>query len=135
VTIEMPEMEIPETPSLALRAKALLNDVRDLVSDHLELAALEARRARSGVARMVGAAVVISVLWVTAWLALVAGAVVWAASAGVPWAGALAIAALVNVIAGVAIALWIRTQAGELLFPATLRQLRRDVPATSGEIA
>lgn len=124
---------MPEPPSLALRAKALARGVRDLVCDHLELAALEARRAGAGFARMVCAAVVISILWVSAWLALVAGAIVWATSAGVPWPAALAIAAVVNVVAGAAIALWIRKQAGELLFAATLRQIRRDVAAPKGE--
>ena len=125
-------MEYPEAPSLALRARALVRDVRDLFCDHLELAALEARRAGAGFAKMVCAAVVISMLLVSAWLALVAGAIVWATSAGVPWPGALAIAALVNVVAGVALALWMRQQAHELLFAATLRQLRRDVNAPEG---
>jgi len=132
VTIEAPEMDIPTPPSLTLRVQALLRDMRDLACDHLELAALEARRAGSGFARMVCAAVVISILWVTAWLALLAGAIVWATSAGVPWPGALAIAAAVNVIAGVVLALWMRKQVGELLFAATLRQLRRDVDAPKG---
>ena len=39
MTIEAPEMEIPTPPSLALRVKNLMRDVRDLVCDHLELAA------------------------------------------------------------------------------------------------
>ena len=128
-------MEYPEAPSLALRARALVRDVRNLFCDHLELAALEARRAGAGFAKMVCAAVVISILLVSAWLALVAGAIVWATSAGVPWPGALAIAALVNVVAGVALALWMRQQAHELLFAATLRQLRRDVNAPEGGTA
>ena len=126
------QMEYPEAPSLALRARALVRDVRDLFCDHLELAALEARRAGAGFAKMVCAAVVVSILWVSAWLALVAAAIVWATSAGIPWPGALAIAALVNVVAGVALALWMRNQAHELLFAATLRQLRRDVNAREG---
>ena len=135
MTIETPEMEIPTPPSLALRVRALLRDVRDLTCDHLELAALEARRAGSGFARMVCAAVVISILLVTAWLALLAGAIVWATSAGVAWPGALAIAALVNVVLGIVLALWMRKQAGELLFAATLRQLRRDVNAPKGVVS
>src|SRR6476659_1080039 len=105
VTMET-QMEYPEAPSLALRARTLIRDVRDLFCDHLELAALEARRAGAGFAKMVCAAVVMSILFVSAWLALVAGAIVWATSAGVPWPGALAIAALVNVAAGVLLALW-----------------------------
>jgi uncharacterized membrane protein YqjE len=135
VTIEAPEMEIPTPPSLALRVKNLMRDVRDLVCDHLELAALEARRAGSGFARMVCVAVVISILWVTAWLALLAGAIVWATSAGVPWPGALAIAAVANIVIGAALALWMRKQAGELLFSRTLRQLRRDVNAPKGVVS
>lgn len=132
VTIETSQTDIPASPSLLLRAKTLVRDVRDLVSDHLELAALEARRAGQGFARMVVAAVVISILWVSAWLALLAGAIVWATSAGVPWAGALAIAAIINVAVGAALAVWMRKQVGELLFSATLRQIRRDVAAPEG---
>ena len=132
MTIDTSQTEIPDSPSLALRAKALVRDVRDLVCDHLELAALEARRAGAGFARMVCAAVVISILWVSAWLALLAGAIVWATSAGVPWFGALAIAAIVNIIAGATLAAWMRKQVGELLFAATLRQIRRDVAAPEG---
>ena len=133
VTLEMPQMEIPEAPTLTVRVRALLRDVRDLACDHLGLAALEAKRAGAGFARLVGAAIAISILWVSAWLALVAGGIVWATSAGVPWPGALAIAAILNVIAGAALALWMRKQGREVLFAATLRQLRRDVAAPAGE--
>ena len=132
VTIDTSQTETPVSPSLALRARALIRDVRDLVCDHLELAALEARRAGEGFVRIVCAAVVITILWVSAWLALIAGAIVWATSAGVPWPGALAIAALVNVVAGAVLAGWMRKQVGELLFAATLRQIRRDVAAPEG---
>jgi len=135
VTIDTSQTDIPASPSLALRAKTLIRDFRDLVSDHIELAALEARRAAEGFARMLCAAVVISILWVSAWLALLAGAIVWATSAGVPWAGALAIAAIVNVVVGAALAVWMRKQVGELLFSATLRQIRRDVAAPEGGIS
>jgi len=132
VTTDTLQPETPAPQSLTLRAKALVRDVRDLVCDHLELAALEARRAGETFARMVCAAVVISILWISAWLALLAGAIVWATSAGVPWAGALAIAAMVNLVAGAALAVWMRKQVGELLFAATLRQIRRDVAAPQG---
>jgi len=132
MTIDSLQPEPPAPPSLALRARTLIRDVRDLLCDHLELAALEARRAGEVFARMVCAAVVISILWVSAWLALLAGAIVWATSAGVPWVGALAIAAVVNLVAGAALAVWMRKQLGELLFAATLRQIRRDVAAPQG---
>lgn len=112
-------------PSLARRATTLARDIRDLACDHLELAALEAQRAAIGLAKVLSAAVLISILVVSAWLALVAGGIVWTTTAGVSWPAALALAALLNlVLAGIA-AYWIRAQAGELLFAATLRQLRR----------
>jgi uncharacterized membrane protein YqjE len=132
VTIDATQPDPLAPSSLATRARTLANDLRDLVSDHLELAALEARRAGEGFARVVCAAVVVSILWVSAWLALLAGAIVWATSAGVPWAGALAIAAIVNVVAGAALVAWMRRQVGELPFAATLRQIRRDVAAPQG---
>ncbi|MEO8303287.1 MAG: phage holin family protein [Betaproteobacteria bacterium] len=132
MTPDTPHSEMPGPPTLASRAKALLRDVQGLVHDHLELAALEARRAGAGFARMVCAAVVISILWVSAWLALVAGAIVWATSEGVPWPGALAIAALVNILAGGALAIWVQRQAGEQVFAASLRQLRPAAVAEDG---
>ena len=135
MAIETSQTEFSASPSLSLRARTLIRDVRDLVCDHLELAALEARRAGAGFARMVCAAVVISILWVSAWLALLAGAIVWSTSAGVPWPSALAIAAIVNVVAGGVLAAWMRKQVGELLFAATLRQVRRDVASAEGGIS
>jgi hypothetical protein len=71
---------------------------------------------------MLSAAVIVSV--VSAWLAIVAGGIVWATNSGVGWPGALLGAALVNAALAGAIAYWVRGQVGELLFAATLRQLR-----------
>jgi hypothetical protein len=113
------------TPSLADRAGTLLHDVRDLVCDHIELAALEAQRAGVGLAKMLSAAVVVAILVVSAWLALVAGGIVWATSTGVGWAASLVIAGGLNVVLAGLIAYWMRSQSQELLFAASLRQLRR----------
>ena len=123
------------TPSLAARAGNLLRDFREIASDHLELAVLEAQQAGVGLAKMLFAAVVIAILLVTAWLALVAGTIVWATGAGVSWVGALIVAAVINIVAGGALALWVRGQIGELLFAATLRQLRGDKETISKELS
>lgn len=112
-------------PTLATRAGMLVRDVRDLACDHLELAALEAQRAGQGLTKMLTAAVVISILVVSAWLALVSGGIVWATENGVSWPVALVIAAVVNIALAGALALWIKGQSGDLMFAATLRQLRR----------
>ena len=113
-------------PHLLRRVAALIDDARALACDHLELAALEARRAGADLVRMLCAAVAISILLTTAWLALVAGGIVWATSAGTSWSAALVIAASLNLLVGAALAWWIRSNAAEPLFAASLRQLRRD---------
>ena len=88
----------PTPPRLSQRIVTLVGDARELLCDHLELAALEARRAGAGLVRTLCAAVVISLLVVTAWLALVAAGIVWVTDAGVGWGGALAFAALANLL-------------------------------------
>jgi uncharacterized membrane protein YqjE len=114
----------PSPPPVARTLAALAGDVRDLAGDHLELAVLEAQRASLSLAKFLCAAVVVSVLVITAWLALVAGGIVWATDQGVGWANALLVAALANVAVAAALVCWIRAHKGELLFAATLRQLR-----------
>jgi uncharacterized membrane protein YqjE len=104
----------------------IVDDMRELACDHLELAALEARRAGSELIRMLCAAVAISILVTTAWLALVAGGIMWATAAGISWSSALLVAAILNLLIGAMLAWWIRSTAREPLFAASLRQLRRD---------
>ena len=116
----------PGSPSLLTRATTIIRDFGEVACDHLELAMLEAQRAGIGLAKMLCAAVVVSILLVSAWLALLASGIVWATAEGVSWSGALAIAALLNLIAAGALVLWMRGHTSELLFTATLRQLRRD---------
>ena len=126
----------PTTPRpLTQRIVTLVGDARELLCDHLELAALEARRAGAGLVRTLCAAVVISLLAVTAWLAFVTAGIVWVTDAGVGWAGALAGAALTNLVLAFGVAWWLRRQARDLLFNATLRQLRRTARTDDGDPA
>ena len=74
---------VKPAPSLAHRITALVRDVGNLARDHLELAVLDAHRAAVGLAKILTAAVVISILVVTAWVTFVASAIVWATDAGV----------------------------------------------------
>ena len=111
--------------TLAQQGASLAASVRDLACDHLELAALDARLAATGFARLVSATVVVSVLAVTAWVAAVAAGVVFATSKGVSWPSALLVAAALNLaLAGMGV-WWARRNAGEDWFAATLRELRR----------
>ena len=123
----------PSPPPLTQRIVTLVADTRELLCDHLELAALEARSAGASLVRTLCAAVVISLLVVTAWLALVAAGIVWVTDAGVGWAVAVACAALANVLLAAGVAWWLRSQARDLLFAATLRHLRRTAGAAEGD--
>lgn len=115
----------PDRPAgLGDRFMAVVNDVRRLAYDHLELAALEAQRAMDGALKMLIGAVLVSVLAVTAWITLVAAVVVWATDSGVSWPLALVIAAVVNIVVAVGLVFWVKSQLPELVFSATLRQLR-----------
>src|SRR6186713_1137129 len=103
------------------------SSVKGLVQDHALLAVLELQRAGISLVKMVAAGIIISILVVSAWMALVAAAVVWAVGAGASWGLALVVAAIVNIVVAVAIAFWGKSQVPDLLFAATLRQLRQDV--------
>jgi uncharacterized membrane protein YqjE len=108
-------------------------NVKALVQDHALLAVLEVQRAGISLVKMVAAGIIISILVVSAWMGIVAAVVVWAIGAGANWGLAILIAALVNIIVAVAIAFWAKKQIPDLLFAATLRQLRKDVPHKENE--
>jgi hypothetical protein len=124
---------IDSLESLQHRALAMWANARGLVHDHAMLALLEVQRASLGLVKIIGAAVVISVLAVSAWLALVAAGIVWAVGAGASWPLAIVIAAVLNLVAAGALAFYIKSQVPELLFAATLRQLKGEPPAADGE--
>ena len=114
----------PPLPGFFERVAQTARDARRLVYDHLELAALEAQRAADGFVRVLVASVVVAILTVSAWMALVAGAAVWATDAGVSLSAALLLAAIANMVVAAGLFFWMRKQFPELLFAATLRQLR-----------
>ena len=124
-----PASQAPLPPGIVDRLLQTARDARGLALDHLELAAMEAQRAAGGLVRILCGAIVISVLAVTAWMALVAGGAIWATRAGLSLPAALLLAALANLAIAAALAFWIRGRLPELLFSATLRQLRQ----TAGE--
>jgi uncharacterized membrane protein YqjE len=114
--------------ALQLRARALWTNARCLVRDHTLLALLEVQRASIALVKILGAAVIISVLVVSAWMAIITALVVWAVGAGMNIGAAIIIAAVLNLIAAGALAFWIKAQIPELLFAATMRQLKGEPP-------
>jgi len=111
--------------SFAGRVTSLVRDAGNLARDHLELAVLETRRAGIGLTKVLVAAVVISILVITAWLTFVAGFIVWITDTGVSWPAALCVGGGVNLAFAFAMAMWIRKQKDAWAFEATLRQLRQ----------
>ena len=110
-------------------------NVKGLVQDHALLAVLELQRAGISFVKMVAAGIIISILVISAWMGLVAAAVVWAVGAGANWSVALIVAAIINIAVAFALALWAKKQIPDLLFAATLRQLKKDVPHPEREHA
>jgi uncharacterized membrane protein YqjE len=118
---------------LTQRAQELWTSAKGLVHDHTLLALLEVQRASLGLVKIIGAAVIISVLAVSAWMGLVAAGIVWAVGEGASWGLAIAVAALLNLVAAAGLAFYIKKQVPELLFAATLRQLRGEPPAADDD--
>jgi uncharacterized membrane protein YqjE len=103
-------------------------NMKALVQDHALLAVLEVQRAGISLVKMIAAGIMISILAVTTWIALVAACVVWAIGEGADWALAIFIAAIVNLLVAAGIGLWAKKQIPDLMFAATVRQLKKDVP-------
>ena len=108
-------------------------NLKGLVQDHALLAVLEVQRAGVSLVKMIIAGIVISILVVSAWMALVAAAIAFAVGQGANWAVAILVAAFVNLGVAAGLALWAKKQVPDLLFAATVRQLRRDVPDGESE--
>ena len=123
-TIPSEAIRGPSKPRLSTIASDLLGRSRQLTSDYLLLAVLDARSAAIRFAWLLCSGVVVAILVVTAWLALVAGGIVWMLGSGTSWVVALTAAAAVNVVGAIALSLWMRGLFQDPPFAATLRQLR-----------
>ena len=110
------------------RLRRLVLDVRLVANDHIELAVLEAQRAGQVLVRSIAAAVVISVLVATAWISIVVAIVVWLAE-HMPLPAALLIGAAACLALAGGIGWWVVKHAPEMMFEATLRQLKATAKA------
>jgi uncharacterized membrane protein YqjE len=97
---------------------------RALASSLLELFGLEARRAGLMLVLMLACGVMAAVLLIAAWLALLAGLVLWGISVGITWQAAIGVVVFANVAAA-GVLFWLCARASrDLAFPATRRELR-----------
>lgn len=123
-------------PSVNGQFGLFFGTLQDALRDGADLLALEARQAGISAALMLGLAVGIALLSVTTWLLLIAALVAALAHTFLGFAGALALAALLNIGAAVPLFLLIRASSAKLMFPATRRQLRgAPVPPVATESA
>ena len=95
----------------------------DLVSDRLELLALELHRAGRGIVQIVVLVLLAAILGVTAWLALCGGIALVLVALGVSWALAMPTVLLVNMLLAWAALARIRSLVATLGLPATRRHL------------
>ncbi|OGA71719.1 MAG: hypothetical protein A3G81_30025 [Betaproteobacteria bacterium RIFCSPLOWO2_12_FULL_65_14] len=123
----------PRGPGLGELVARLLSETRQLASDFVHLAVLDARRAGVRLALLLSAGLMIAVLAVTAWMGFVAAGIVWMFDKGVSWPLAIGIAALINIVGAAALAWWARHLVSEMPFTALLRQLRGEPPSPLNE--
>jgi hypothetical protein len=119
----------PGTHGLIDEVKELWKEIRLLVHDHLELAALETRRAGESLAFMVMAGIAIAILLVSAWLAFLAAVAVILVALGLWASAALLLIVLLNVGAAAGLAWMIKHKSYHLRWPATLASIKpREAP-------
>lgn len=123
----------PRGPGLGELIARLLSETRQLGSDFVHLAVLDARRAGVRLAMLLSAGLMIAILAVTAWMGFVAAGIVWMFDKGVSWPLAIGIAALINIVGAAALAWWARHLLSEMPFTALLRQLRGEPPSPLDE--
>lgn len=101
-------------------------EIRAIVREHAVLGVLEAQRAGLQLAYVLAAVLVVSVLGVTAWLAVVIAIMAWLARESVSWPLVFLAAAVLNLVAAALVVWWGKQQLTERPFSATLRQLSAD---------
>jgi uncharacterized membrane protein YqjE len=121
------EMEPHETSFLE-PLERLFATLRRMATDYALLGILDVRRAAIQFAWLIGAGIFVTVLLVTAWLALVVALAVWMFGQGMSWPAVLSVAALLNLV-GAGVVLWrVKHVFDQKPFSATLRQLKAQPP-------
>lgn len=110
-------------------AQSLWQELLRLSHDRFRLAALETQRAGESLVGMVVAGIIVALLLNSAWLGLLAAAVLWLIEHGVVAASsAILLAVAFNLLLTLILCGVIRRKSHYLKFPATLRSLRRLPP-------
>jgi hypothetical protein len=109
-------------------AQSLLHELRGLTHDRFWLAALETRRAGESLVSMIMAGVMVAFLLSSAWLGLMAVAVLGLIDKGVMASSAILLAVAFNLLLALILSRVMRRKSRFLQFPATLRSLQTKPP-------
>ena len=113
-------------------AQSLLHELGGLTHDRLRLAALETRRAGESLVSMIMAGVMVAFLLSSAWLGLMASAVLGLIGNGVVASSAILLAVALNLLLALILYRVIRRKSRYLQFPATLRALQAKTQERQG---
>jgi len=105
-------------------AQSLLHELRGLTHDRFRLAALETRRAGESLVSMIIAGVMVAFLLSSAWLGLMAAAVLGLIDNGVVASSAILLAVAFNLLLALILCRVMGRKSRYLQFPATLRSLQ-----------
>ncbi|MFZ2312605.1 MAG: phage holin family protein [Methylobacter sp.] len=105
-------------------AQSLWNELRGLTHDRFRLAALETQRAGKSLVTMIVAGVMVAGLLSSAWLGLMAAAVLELVKNGIVVSSAILLAVAFNFLLALILFVVIRRKSRYLRFPATLRSLQ-----------
>jgi len=121
----------PETPhetSFLEPLERMFATLRRIATNYALLAVLDARRAATQLAWLIGAGILIAVLVVTAWLAGVVALAVILLGRGMSWPAVLGVAALLNLV-GAGLVVWrVKNVFDQAPFAALLRQIKAEPP-------
>lgn len=105
-------------------ARLLWHELTGLAHDSLHLAALETKLAGQSLVTMIAAGVMVAVLLVSAWLGLVAAAILTLVGTGVVASIAMLIGVLANLLFALLLYAVIRRKGRHLQWAATIRSFR-----------
>lgn len=114
----------PEALGLLDEARRVWRELSGLARDHLHLAVLETRLAGRSLVTMIAAGVMVAVLLVSAWLGLIAAAILLLVGSGLAVGVALGLGVAANLALAVLLAFVIRNQSDGLRWSATLRSMQ-----------
>jgi hypothetical protein len=123
-----------ENAGLIANVAALWDDLKAVLHDHLELAALEAKRAGQSLVAIVVYGVVVAIMVVTAWMGLITAGVLWLIHLDLNASVAVLIGVVVNLAGAFGLVMLIKQTSHALRFPATVRALKPGKPAAEQQV-